>query len=235
MISSIVRTVVVYFLVLLALRLMGKRELAQISPFDFVVAIIIAELAALPMEEKNIPLWEVFIPIGVMVVLEIGLSYIALKSDKARSWIYGSPTVVIACGRVLDSNMRKLRYNTNDLLAQLRDRGVFDVGDVEYAIVEVSGTLSIILKAERRPVVPGDLSLTPPKEEIPIPMIMDGSVIEQNLAFLGYSNEWLLNILKQHGLETSNVFLATYTRQHGLKINGIKGQPMPKELFPIQH
>jgi uncharacterized membrane protein YcaP (DUF421 family) len=235
MISAIVRTVVIYFLVLLALRIMGKRELAQLSPFDFVVAIIIAELAALPMEEKNIPLWEVLIPIGVLVVLEIGLSYIALKSERARSWIYGSPTVVIACGKILDRNMRKLRYNTNDLLAQLRDRGAFDVADVEFAIVEVSGSLSIILKAERRPLNPQDMNLFPPKEEIPIPIIMDGKVIHQNLEFLGYPMEWLTDSLGERGLQINSIFLATYTRHYGLRINGIKGEPTPKELFHIQN
>lgn len=231
----ILRTVIIYFVVLLALRLMGKRELAQLSPFDFVVAIIIAELAALPMEQKNIPLWEAFLPIGVVVVLEIGLSYLALKSKHTRGWIYGSPTIVVAQGKILDGNMRKLRYNTNDLLAQLRDKGIFDVTDVEFAIMEVPGTLSVLPKARKRPVTPADLSLNPDEEDIPIPIILDGTVIEGSLIDLNKSPDWVKNFLRQENLKEHEVFLATYCKAKGLRIVSKKGEPLPPELAHMKY
>ena len=233
--ASVWRTVIIYFIVLLAVRLMGKRELAQLSPFDFVVAIIIAELAALPMEEKNIPLWEVFIPLGVLVLLEIGLSYIALKSEKARGWIYGFPTVVVAQGKILDSNMRKLRYNTNDLLAQLRDKGIFDVSEVEYAIMEVPGTLSVMPKAGKRPVTPQDLNLKPQEAEIPITVILDGSIHRQNLADLNLQEEMIITILAQQNFRVEEVFLATFTQSAGFQVISKIGEPMPPGLNHLEN
>ncbi len=233
--ASIWRTVIIYFVVLFAVRLMGKRELAQLSPFDFVVAIIIAELAALPMEEKNIPLWEVFIPLGVLVLLEIGLSYLALKSEKARGWIYGFPTVVVAKGKIIDSNMRKLRYNTNDLLAQLRDKGIFDVSEVEYAIMEVPGTLSVVPKAAKRPVTPQDMDLTPQEAEIPIPVILDGSIQRRNLADLDLQEETVISKLAQQNLRAEDIFLATFTQAAGLRIISKIGEPIPPGLNHLEN
>ena len=230
----IIRTVIIYFVVLLALRIMGKRELAQLSPLDFVVAIIIAELAALPMEEKNIPLWEAFLPIGVVVILEIGLSYLTLKSERTRGWIYGSPTIVIAQGKILDTNMRKLRYNTNDLFSQLRDKGIFDIADVEFAIMEVPGTLSVLPKARKRTVNPADLNLTPAEEQIPIPIILDGTIQEQNLKKLGNPRDWVEQELRQENLAAHQVFLATYSKSRGFRIISKKGEPLPPELSHLE-
>ncbi len=231
----VIRTVTIYFVVLLAVRLMGKRELAQLSPFDFVVAIIIAELAALPMEQKNIPLWEVFIPLCVLVILEIGISYLALKSERARRWIYGSPTVVITQGKIIDTNMRKLRYNTDDLLSQLRDKGIFDVSDVEYAIMEVPGTLSIIPKARKRPVTPEDLNLSPPEEEISIPLVLDGIIQEQNLKELNQQTKWIQELLAHQNLKVDQVFLATYSRSKGFRVISKKGEPVPSGLSHVEN
>lgn len=228
--SVIFRTISIYFIVLLAIRVMGKRELAQLSPFDFVISIIIAELAALPMEEKNIPLWEVIIPLGVLVILEIALSFITLKSERARGWIYGFPTVVIIDGVILDNNMRKLRYNINDLLAQLRDRGVFDVTDVQCAIMEVSGTLSVILNSSKGDVTTNDLGLRHDQDDLPIPVIFDGKIRESNLKDIEFNKEWLIGQLSKQHITADEIFLATYSSKKGLKIVSKKGQKLPRRF-----
>lgn len=205
----IYRTVIIYFVVLIMIRLMGKREIGQLSPFDFVVAIIFAELATIPMESPDIPLWHGLAPLVTLVILEMALSYVSLYSHGLRRFMGGVPQIVIQNGRILKKEMRKARYNLDDLLGQLREKGVFAIEDVEFAILEPTGRLSIILRSRKRPVTPDDLGMPAGYEGYPTVLVMDGVIIKKNLQQAGLSESWLADRLAERGGTLKSVFLAT--------------------------
>lgn len=205
-----VRTAAVYLVVLLLMRIMGKREVGQLSAFDLVVAIMIAELAAIPLSDNSKSLWHGIVPIATLVLMEIMLSFVALKSITARKIIEGTPSVILERGQILEKEMRRLRYNVDDMLSQMREQGIYNLEDVEYAILETDGKLSIILKSSKRPVIPEDLGLQPAYEGLPIPLISDGKILEENLAMVAKSQDWLEQILQsQHNCIIADVLYAT--------------------------
>lgn len=204
-----IRTIVIYFTVLLVVRLMGKREVGQLSTFDFVVAIMIAEIAVFPMEELNIPIHIGLIPMFVLVGAEVLTSYICLKSRYLRKIIDGGPSIIIANGIILEKEMRRQRYNMNDLLAQLREKDIFDIEHVKYAILETSGKISIMLRTSKRALTPGDMDLGLPEEDVPYPLIFDGEVLQENLTLLDLTNEWLDKRLKEYNLGIRDILYAS--------------------------
>jgi uncharacterized membrane protein YcaP (DUF421 family) len=205
----IYRTIFVYFLVLVVIRAMGKREIGQLSPFDFVVAIIIAELAVIPLEASDIPLWHSVLPLAILGALGIIVSYASLFSHSLRGIICGHPQIIIKNGVLLRDEMRKARYNLDELLAQLREKGIVDPCDVEFAVLETSGRLSVIEKSQRRPVTPADLGIPTAYEGIPTVLVMDGTVMNQNLKEIYLDENWLREMLEKQGLTPRKVLLAT--------------------------
>ncbi len=198
----------IYITVLVVMRLMGKREVGQLSTFDLVVAIMIAEIAVFPLEDLSIPFYMGLIPMFVLVGMEILIAYLLLRNRFLRGVIEGSPSVLISGGKIMDREMRRQRYNINDLLGQLRQQNIFNVADVEYAILETSGKLSVMTKSAKRPIMPADLGLNPKVESIPAPFILDGEIIEKSLEFHGLSLPWLEEILQQHNLKIKDVLYA---------------------------
>ncbi|RJX26501.1 MAG: DUF421 domain-containing protein [Dethiobacter sp.] len=213
------RTLFIYFTVLLVMRLMGKREVGQLSTFDLVVAIMIAEIAVFPMQELQKPLYMGVIPMFILVGAEIFISYLCLHCKFLRRFVDGYPSVLIAEGKIMEKEMRKQRYNINDLMGQLRQKNVFNILDVEYAILETSGELSVMLKNTKRSVTPEDLNLNPAYENIPAPLVLDGEVLPENLEYLGLSRIWLEDELKRYGLELKNVLYASMDCQGKLYIS----------------
>lgn len=213
------RTVFVYFLVLVVIRMMGKREIGQLSPFDFVVAIIIAELAAIPLEATDIPLWHSILPLIILAALEVIVSYASLFSRGLRGFICGHPQVIIKNGFLIRQEMRKARYNLDDLMAQMRDKGIVDLEDVEFAVLETSGRLSVILKSQHRPVTPADLGIATPYEGLPTVLVMDGKVMNNNLEEVNLDENWLQKVLSERGLSSGKVLLATLGTDGRLFIN----------------
>ncbi|MHB8156405.1 MAG: DUF421 domain-containing protein, partial [Desulfocucumaceae bacterium] len=173
LLNIIYRTVFVYFIVLLVVRLMGKRQIGQLSPFDLVVAIIVAEIAAMPMQSGTFPLLHAIVPLAVLAFLEVGLSFAALYSRKLRCLLDGKPQVVISGGFILKKEMRRARYNLDDLLAQLREKGYPRPDDIEVAVLETSGRLSVIPKLKRS-VTPADPGVAEKAGGLPNVIIMDG-------------------------------------------------------------
>lgn len=205
-----IRTAIVYLVVLFLMRIMGKREVGQLSLFDLVVAIMIAELAAIPLSDNKISLLHGIVPISALVLFEIILSYLTLKSLTARKIIEGTPSIIVEKGRLLEEEMRRLRYNIDDMISQMREQGVYNLEDIEYAILETDGKLSLILKASKRPVTPEDLGLQPAYEGLPIPLISDGKLLKENLALAEKSREWLeQNLRTQHNCSIADVLYAT--------------------------
>ena len=208
-INIITRTFIIYLAVLLVMRLMGKREVGQLSTFDLVVAIMIAEVAVVPLEDLNVPLYIGLIPMFILVGMEILISYLCLHSRFIRGIIEGSPSVLIAGGKIMDREMRRQRYNMNDLLGQLREQNIFNIADVEYAILETSGALSVISRPSKRPLNPQDLGLSPPVEHIPTPIILDGELVVKNLYFQGLTPDWLKEKLQQFNLQPEDILYAS--------------------------
>lgn len=213
------RALTIYIAVLVVMRLMGKREIGQLSTFDLVVAIMIAELAVLPMEDLSIPLYIGLLPMFVLVGAEILLSYLCLHSRFLRGVVDGAPSVLISNGKIMEREMRRQRYNINDLLGQLREKNVFNISDVHYAILETSGELSVIVKPSKRPLTVEDLSLAPPAEDIPVSVIIDGEVLVENLSYLGLAPGELENTLHLYGVHKEDVIYASIDSEGRLYVS----------------
>jgi uncharacterized membrane protein YcaP (DUF421 family) len=195
-----VRAAILYILVVLIVRIMGKHQIGQLQPYELVITILISELAAVPMQDPDIPLINGIIPILTLLLIQISLSLLSLKSTIARRIICGGPSVLIENGKIQQSELTKLRYSINDLLEQLRLKDIPNIADVEYAILETSGKLSVIPKSQKRPVNPEDLKITTPYEGLPLTLILDGDLKQKHLQQSRLSEDWLRNELAKFGL-----------------------------------
>ena len=228
MLIIFVRTLILYFVVVIVMRLMGKRQIGQLQPFELVVAILISDLASVPMQDTAIPLINGIIPILTLLIAQITLSLISMLSVKARSIICGTPSILIENGKINENNLRKEMYTLNDLLEQLRNSNVYNIADVEFAILETNGQLSIIPKSQKRPVNPEDLKIPTKYEGLPLDLIIDGRVMIKNLQKANLDIEWLKNELSKFGINDLNgVFFASldtngnlYYQEKGSQIGG---------------
>jgi len=197
---TIIRTVILYITVVVVMRLMGKRQIGQLQPFEFVVTIMIAELASIPMEETGIPLIRGLTPIIILFILHVTISLLSLKSQSFRRIICGTPSVLIEKGKIKEKELRKLRYSMSDLLEQLRVKNYPNINDVEFAVLETNGQLSVIPKAEKQPVVAEDINIVNPPAQLPLTLVLDGVVQPKNLDRLNLDKQWLLTQLKAFGI-----------------------------------
>ncbi len=209
MLITFIRTLILYILVVLALRLMGKRQIGQLQPSELVVTMMISELACIPMENVGTPIANGVIPILTLIIAEAAFSFLTLKSKKIRRIISGTPTILIEKGRVLEKEMERLRFNIDDLMEELRTNGYSNLMDVEYAIIETNGMLSIIPKSTRRPVTPSDMDIMPEYEGLPFLLIADGVINRMALKSAHLSEEWLYEKLKEFDIDKiKDVFIA---------------------------
>ena len=218
------RTLIIYLSVLFLMRLMGKREVGQLSTFDLVVAIMIAEVAVFPLQDLKAPLYIGLLPMLVLVSAEVLVSYLCLKFKSLRSIVDGSPSVLILRGEIMDKDMRRQRYNINDLMGQLREKDVFNISDVEYAVLETTGELTVMVKSMKRPVTLEDLNITPLHEDIPVSLVLDGEVIQENLDYLNLSRSWLEYEFKKRNLTFKDALYASMDPQGNLVISKKQGQ-----------
>jgi len=192
---------------------MGKREIGKLSVFDLVVSIMMAEIAVFVIEDPDLALSRAILPIIILMITQIILSYITLKSKKIRELVEGKPTVLIANGKILDEEMRKQRYTVDDLLTQLRDKNINNIADVEFAILETSGKLSVFPKPEHQPVSKKDLNLTGQGKDyygLPVPLIADGRVMSKNLKKIKKDERWLQQeMVKQGYPKIEDVYFAS--------------------------
>lgn len=186
-----IRALILYALLVTVTRVMGKRQVGELQPFEFVVAILIAELAATPMGDKETPLLNGVVAIFTLLVAHVFVSYLALESQAIRRTVCGQPSVLIENGQIQEKQLRSLRYNINDLLEQLRGGGYANVSEVEFAILETNGKLSIIPKSQSRPVKPSDMGIATQYEGLPITLIVDGDVNTKGLAKAHLDKQWL--------------------------------------------
>ncbi len=217
MLIVIARTLILYSMVVIIMRVMGKREIGQLQPFELVIAIMISELAAIPMQNTGIPLINGIAPILTLLMAQVVLSYISLKSNRARAIICGTPSVLIENGKIKENELKKLRYNLNDLLEQLRAKNVPNISDVEFAILETSGQLSVMPKSQKRPVIPEDMNLPTKYEGLPYPLIIDGEILHKNLQKLNLDVAWLNQELSNFNItDAKHVLFASLDTQGNL-------------------
>lgn len=217
MLIAFIRTILLYIIVVASLRLMGKRQIGQLQPSELVIAMMISELASIPMESVGTPLLSGILPILTLLIAEATFSFIALKSRKARRIIVGRPTVLIRQGKVLEDEMERIRFNLDDLLEELRANGYTSIAEVECAIFETNGQLSIIPYSSRRPVTPADLNLNLPYEGMPYMLIQDGELIWQQINSAGISLDWLMERLRSNGVaDIKEVFIASLDSTNSL-------------------
>lgn len=215
------RTVFIYLFVLLIMRLMGKREIGKLSLFDLIVSFMMANMSTMAIETET-KLINVIIPILTLVALQMILSYLSLKYKKVRVLVDGEPTVLIKNGQIQDASMAKARYNLDDLLMQLRDKNILDVADVEFAILETSGKLSVFAKEKNQPLTKSDLPYELPLKpfDMPVPVIMDGKVQDDALHQLEQNRFWLKNQIQKQGYKDfKEIFYASVNKDGRLYID----------------
>ena len=195
-ISIIFKTLVLYFFIVIVYRIMGKKEVGKLSIIDLIVSILIAELAAISIEQYDSSIMISIVPILCLVIIEVLFGYIGLKSSKFKKIIEGSPVVIIKNGKLNFDAMRKLRYGLDDLISQLREQGIKSIEEVNYAVIENNGKLSIFEN----------------ETEYPLPIIMDGEIDYEVLKDMNKDENWVYNILKKKNINLENVFYAFYTK-----------------------
>lgn len=212
MLNSFIRTVILLVTVIFALRLMGKRQIAQLQPAELVVTILLSQIAATPMQDNDIPMINTFISILVLVGTEILLSAAGLKSGRLRELMQGNPVILIRDGEIDQKQMRRLRYSLDDVLETLRQKDVFSISDVQYAIAETNGNISVLLKPEKRTASAEDVNAAADDAGLECAVIMDGRVISGGLSECGISEKKLEKIIKEAGLSKEEIFLLTVDR-----------------------
>jgi uncharacterized membrane protein YcaP (DUF421 family) len=209
MLISIIRTLVLYAFVILCIRLMGKRQLSEMQPSELVITLVISDIASIPMQNTSQPLLSGIVPVLVLVALEIGASVLMMKSGKFRKLLCGSPIVVIKDGKVLQSQMKRLRLTTEDLCVQLRQQNVFSLEEVQYCIVETNGSVSVLEKPKFRQPTANDLKIEIPDNKIETVVISDGILLDNSLELCQKSEKDVFDILNKEKLKAQDVFLMT--------------------------
>jgi uncharacterized membrane protein YcaP (DUF421 family) len=197
MLETILKTLFLYFFIVLLYRIMGKKEVGQLGIMDLIVWVLIAELAALSLEEPKNSLWLSVVPIVTLFCIQIVLSFISIKSTKVRRFMDGRPTVIIKNGKLMFREMSKLRYSLDDLISQLREQGIKSIDEVNFAVLENNGKLSVFETGN----------------DYPMPLILDGVIDYYVLKEIRKSETWLMNLLKKRNIPLDDVFYAFYTRQ----------------------
>ena len=218
MIISIIRTLLLYLVIITAVRVMGKRQIGEMQTSELVVTLLISDIAAIPMQNTSQPLLSGFVPILILVLCEIVLSVVMMKKAKFRKFICGKPQIVINDGKIDQAQMKRLRISTEDLCEQLRQLDCFNIEDVAYAIVETNGKMSILRKPEKDTPTLSDLKIKKQDKGIETVVISDGERSDYSMKLCGVDNAWLSKTLEQNKVEQKNVFLMTANKKKEYQI-----------------
>lgn len=204
-----IRTVFLYLVLIAAIRMLGKRQLGQLEPSEVVVTMVVADLASIPMQDESIPISSGLIPIGAVLLLEVVLSQLSMRSVKIRKLLCGKPVILIENGKFLQDNMRKTRVTLDELVSQLREKDVLDPSTVQYAILETGGNLSVFPYPAHRPATAGEAGIATDDQSLPVTLISDGRLLENNLKKAGRDRRWLEKVLKANHTGIDKTFLLT--------------------------
>lgn len=214
MILSYMRTIVLYLTMIVVIRIMGKRQIGQMEPSEFVVTMMVANLATIPMEDDGITLFAGFVPICVILGAELVLSFLNLKSSKIRKLLCGKPVILIDNGTILQQNLRKTRISLDELTGHLREKDVLDIRSVQYAILETNGNLSVFPYPKEMPASARDAGIQVRQQFLPITIISDGELMEHNLTIAKKDKTWLKNILEANHAEVEDTWLLTVDKSN---------------------
>ena len=210
MLLTFVRAIALYTIILIVMRLMGKREIGQLQPFELVIAIMIADLASIPMTEIGIPITNGIVPIFGLLVMHLLISILNMKYIKAREIICGRPSILIYRGKIDEEKLKKERFTINELEERLRGNNISNIGDVEYAILETSGQLSVIQKPNKRNTIPEDFGIMPEYEGIAYDLVIDGAIMNENLQKIGKDYNWLKKEVNKFGYKPEEALIVTF-------------------------
>ena len=209
MLISFIRAIILYMALILTVRLMGKRQLGEMEPMEFVVTMLIANLAAVPMQDTGIPLLAGLIPILVVLSMELLLSVLIYRSVPMRRFFCGKPVILMENGKLLQDNLKKTRVNPDELTEYLRIQGVTDLSSVQYAILETGGSISVLLFPKYEPASAKDAGIDAAARKLPITVISGGRLMEENLPLLGKTKSWVQQVLQNYNCRIRDVFLFT--------------------------
>ena len=209
MIISYIRTIVLYAVLIAVIRLMGKRQIGQMEPSEFVVTMLVANLAAIPMQDSAIPLFSGFVPILTVLGVELCLSTLSLRSIFVRKMLCGKPVILIENGNILQENLRKTRVTLDELTGHLREKDVLDLKSVQYAILETNGNLSVFPYPNDRPATAKEAGIQADKQYLPLTIVSDGKLLKENLAKAGKDTTWVNKVLSQRHADLEDTWLLT--------------------------
>ena len=209
MLLNFIRSIILYIIVLVVMRLMGKREIGQLQPFELAISIMIADLATIPMADTGIPITNGIIPILGLLVMHLSISILNLKSVKIREIICGKPSILIYRGKIDEKNLKKERFTVNELQERLRGQNIFNISDVEYAILETSGQITVIPKPNKRNIIPEDFGINPEYEGISYDLVIDGKIMIDNLKKLNKDYNWLEIETEKFGIKPEEALIIT--------------------------
>lgn len=215
MVIGVVRTIILYLIIIAGIRLMGKRQVGELEPSELVLDLIIADLAAVPMQDFGIPLLSGILPILTLLCVTMILSVLTMKNVRFRAIICGRPSIIVKNGTLDQKEMRRNRFTVDELSEELRCQGVTDLSTVKYAILETNGRVSVVPFANQRPVTAEQMNLSPEDVGLPRVIINDGRLLERNLKAHGLNRGWLEKCLREHGVTSAGeVFLLSVDEQN---------------------
>ncbi len=220
MFITLIRTAVLYIFVIAIMRLMGKRQIGELQPTELVVTLLLSEIIAIPMQDNDISLVSAIIPVLVLVGFEILISVIGLKSVKVRSIMQGNSIIIIRDGKLDLKKIKELRFTIDDILEALRQKDIFDISKVQYAVVETNGTISVMLKPQYEPVTREDLNLEINDNGIPCAVIVDGRIIKTDFDSCNMTMEKLKKIIKKDKINIKNTLLMTIDKNGNKTVIG---------------
>ena len=209
MLINFCRAIILYIVVLIVMRLMGKREIGQLQPFELAISIMIADLASIPMTDTGFTISGGIVPILGLLVMHLLISLINLKSIKAREIICGKPSILIYRGKIQEDVLIKERFTLNELEERIRAQNIVNLGDVEYAILETSGQITVIEKPNKRPSIPEDFGIMPDYEGIPYDLVIDGKIMHKNLKLIGKNYAWLKKEVNKFNMRPEEALIVT--------------------------
>jgi len=209
MLINFVRAIMVYILVLVVMRLMGKREIGQLQPFELVISIMIADLASIPMTDPGVPIFNGLVPILGLLAMHLLITLLNIKSVNLRKITCGKPTILVYRGKIDEEALKKERFTVSELQERLRGKDVFNLGDVEFAILETNGEVSVITKPNKRNLTPEDMNIEADYEGLPYDLIVDGKIMYENLNKIGKDKRWLIKQVEKFKCLPEDVLIAT--------------------------
>ncbi len=217
---ALIRTIILYLIIIFAIKMMGKRQISDLQTSELVITIMISNIAAIPMENTDQPLLASLIPIAILVCAEITISFLMLKSLKFRQIICGKPMIVVSEGKIQQKTLKYLRLSVEDLIEQLRQMDVFSIDDVWFAIMETNGTMSVMKKSEKQPPDAMTLGVEVPPGQLEAVVVSDGMISTSSLKICGLSEKWIYTTLQEENIALENVFMMTANKDK--KFNIIK-------------